>query len=311
MAKGSKKKTSPSPAKTNNSTTSDIDDGTADLEDNSPITKNDLHSALKLHLNPTIDKLQAQLDAVALIAENALKLAEQMEIRLKKSEEAQLALKAENNELKYKLKTNSNHIKLIEDNVSSNQHSLEERIEDRTNRQLRKTLVFRGIPEQPSTATDGAETATHKTESWQETKDLLADQISEICALPKPDAAAMLERAHRSAPNPRYKGTAPRPIYVALFDWNQSQLCIEKFRQHNITNKNSKIMCEQKYGPITTQRRNQAMMMRKELKDSGEIVAGYVAFPARLMAKTSHREGSKYTMVRDFSREPVTLGKRD
>ena len=140
---------------------------------------------------------------------------------------------------------------------------------------------------------------------------LLADQISEICALPKPDAAAMLERAHRSAPNPRYKGTAPRPIYVALFDWNQSQLCIEKFRQHNITNKNSKISCEQKYGPITTQRRNQAMMMRKELKDSGEIVAGYVAFPARLMAKTSHREGSKYTMVRDFSREPVTLGKRD
>ena len=209
-------------------------------------------------------------------------------------------LKGENKRLKEKV-----------NNVSSNQHSLEERIEDRTNRQLRKTLVFRGIPEQPSTATDGAETATHKTESWQETKDLLADQISEICALPKPDAAAMLERAHRSAPNPRYKGTAPRPIYVALFDWNQSQLCIEKFRQHNITNKNSKISCEQKYGPITTQRRNQAMMMRKELKDSGEIVAGYVAFPARLMAKTSHREGAKYTMVRDFSREPVTLGKRD
>ena len=56
--------TSPSPAKTKNSTTSDNNDGTADLKDNSPLTKNDLQSALKLHLDPTIDKLQAQLDAV-------------------------------------------------------------------------------------------------------------------------------------------------------------------------------------------------------------------------------------------------------
>ena len=176
MAKGSKKKTSPSPAKTNNSTTSDIDDGTADLEDNSPITKNDLHNALKLHLNPTIDKLQAQLDAVALIAENALKLAEQMEIRLKKSEEAQLALKAENNELKYKLKMNSNHIKLIE-----------ERIEERTNRQLRKTLVFRGIPEKSS---EGAEPG--QPETWAETEAILAKEIAKHCKLPEDVASGLV-----------------------------------------------------------------------------------------------------------------------
>ena len=296
----------PSPKKPSN-VPSDNEDALSEPESTNPITKADLDILLKNQLkeiqasyNETIEKLQATIDRTALLAENATKRVQELENELDKTKTEVSVLKGENKRLKEKV-----------NNVSSNQHSLEERIEDRTNRQLRKTLVFRGIPEQPSTATDGAETATHKTESWQETKDLLADQISEICALPKPDAAAMLERAHRSAPNPRYKGTAPRPIYVALFDWNQSQLCIEKFRQHNITNKNSKISCEQKYGPITTQRRNQAMMMRKELKDSGEIVAGYVAFPARLMAKTSHREGSKYTMVRDFSREPVTLGKRD
>ena len=296
----------PSPKKPSN-VPSDNEDALSEPESTNPITKADLNILLKNQLkeiqasyNETIEKLQATIDRTALLAENATKRVQELEKELDKTKTEVSVLKGENKRLKEKV-----------NNVSSNQHSLEERIEDRTNRQLRKTLVFRGIPEQPSTATDGAETATHKTESWQETKDLLADQISEICALPKPDAAAMLERAHRSAPNPRYKGTASRPIYVALFDWNQSQLCIEKFRQHNITNKNSKISCEQKYGPITTQRRNQAMMMRKELKDSGEIVAGYVAFPARLMAKTSHREGSKYTMVRDFSREPVTLGKRD
>ena len=296
----------PSPKKPSN-VPSDNEDALSEPESTNPITKADLDILLKNQLkeiqasyNETIEKLQATIDRTALLAENATKRVQELENELDKTKTEVSVLKGENKRLKEKV-----------NNVSSNQHSLEERIEDRTNRQLRKTLVFRGIPEQPSTATDGAETATHKTESWQETKDLLANQISEICALPKPDAAAMLERAHRSAPNPRYKGTAPRPIYVALFDWNQSQLCIEKFRQHNITNKNSKILCEQKYGPITTQRRNQAMMMRKELKDSGEIVAGYVAFPARLMAKTSHREGSKYTMVRDFSREPVTLGKRD
>ena len=296
----------PSPKKPSN-VPSDNEDALSEPESTNPVTKADLNILLQNQLkeiqasyNETIEKLQATIDRTALLAENATKRVQELEKELDKTKTEVSVLKGENKRLKEKV-----------NNVSSNQHSLEERIEDRTNRQLRKTLVFRGIPEQPSTATDGAETATHKTESWQETKDLLADQISEICALPKPDAAAMLERAHRSAPNPRYKGTAPRPIYVALFDWNQSQLCIEKFRQHNITNKNSKISCEQKYGPITTQRRNQAMMMRKELKDSGEIVAGYVAFPARLMAKTSHREGAKYTMVRDFSREPVTLGKRD
>ena len=46
----------------------------------------DLHIALKLQLNPTIYKLQIIIDAVALIAENALKLAEQLEIKLKKSD---------------------------------------------------------------------------------------------------------------------------------------------------------------------------------------------------------------------------------
>ena len=50
--------------------------------------------------------------------------------------------------------------------------ALEEKLEERTNRQLRKTLVFRGIEEKP----DG-----ESPESWEESRVKLAEAISVVC----------------------------------------------------------------------------------------------------------------------------------
>ena len=95
--------------------------------------------------NKTIESLKSQLDEVEARATNAEK-----KIKL---------LETENQKLKEVLNSTSNTA-----NANANAiNALEERIEDRTNRQLRKTMVFRGVPEKDN-------------ETWDDTKSLLAGQ---------------------------------------------------------------------------------------------------------------------------------------
>lgn len=239
--------------------------------------------------NKTIESLKSQLDEVEARATNAEK-----KIKL---------LETENQKLKEVLNSTSNTA-----NANANAiNALEERIEDRTNRQLRKTMVFRGVPENDN-------------ETWDDTKSLLAAEIAKVLNTEETDAEEMservheaeemLERVHRAAPNPHYKGSAPRPIFAAFNYWPDTVEVIDKFREHNINNDNdNKVTADYKYGPLTTKRRSLAMLERKKLKESNAIVAGYVAFPARLMVKTSNRQGSKYKLHKDFSKEKVQFKK--
>ena len=70
--------------------------------------------------------------------------------------------------------------------LSQRVKDLEEALEERTNRQLRKTLVFRNIPE-------------HESEKkWSATKDLLATKISDVMEdVDKSEALQMIDRCHR------------------------------------------------------------------------------------------------------------------
>ena len=60
---------------------------------------------------------------------------------------------------------------------------------------------------------------------------------------------------------------------------------------------------------MTQQRRNLARQERKTLEEKKEILSAFVAFPAKLMAKTTS-EG-KYFCLKDLLQVPTTLGKRD
>ena len=66
---------------------------------------------------------------------------------------------------------------------------------------------------------------------------------------------------------------------------------------------------EQKYGPLTSKRRQKAYLERKQLKESGVIASGYVDFPAKLMVNLPgdvDRENKKiYKLHTNFSRYPV------
>ena len=142
--------------------------------------------------------------------------------------------------------------------------------------------MFRGIPETVRTDQNDEHNSNvnkQKQETWQETEKLLAEKIAEVCEISVAHATEKLERVHRSAPNPRYKGKAPQPIFAAVYDWKFSEMCKETFKDKNIS-KTSQYYCEQKYGPMTQQRRNLAMQERKTLKEKKEILSAFVAFPA-------------------------------
>ena len=205
------------------------------------------------------------------------------------------SLKGENNSLKSKI------VKL-----ENEQSKLADEIEDRTNRQLRKTMVFRGIPEESVRRDPDNEQSEMRKENWEETEELLAKSISDICDDTSiSNARDMLERVHRSAPNARYRGSGPRPIFAAFRDWKDAEYVKKQFRINDTA-----FRCDTKYGPRTSMRRDLAMKERKRLKDMGVITSGYVDFPARLMVRDSNQRGTKYYLKRDFSKDTVILADR-
>ena len=60
------------------------------------------------------------------------------------------------------------------------------------------------------------------------------------------------------------------------------------------------------YGKITTARRNLALKLRKELKEKGQIVSGYIVFPAKLLVKKNTND-KQWHVQKDFSKEQVKI----
>ena len=190
-----------------------------------------------------------------------------------------LKLKKEN-ELKRKLDDQS---RKLEENL--------EKTEEQTNRSMRKTLVFTNIKE-------------GKVEGW-DAREVLAETIAKVSKgqMKKEEAVKSIERAHRGKAKRNANGR-PRPIYAAIDDWRSSEKIKDFFADKKNT---SGIYCQQMYGPRTTWRRNQALALRKKLKDDGEVCQGYIAYPARLM--TRKRKDEKYKLFKDFSNIPVVYDK--
>ena len=257
------------------------------LDENRKKTEKTIKDAIKSELSALkqeVIRLQSEIESAAGAAENATKLSEQLKKDFTKLQE-------ENAGLKTKMQ-----------NIANQQNVVLETIEDRTNRQLRKTLVFKGVPEEKISTADGPPRA----ENWSDTATVLARAMSAV--IPNTtveEARSMVERCHRAAPSPNYKGTGPRPIFAAYVDWRDSELTKDEFRK----NTDGSIYVEQKVGPLTTLRRNIALKERKRLLEAKTILSGYVSFPARLMVKDSDARGAKYRQWRDFSKEPVTFSR--
>ena len=137
------------------------------------------------------------------------------------------------------------------------QKEIEERIESRTNRQLRQTLILRNIPEVKSDE-----------KTWDQTKKLAAGKIAQVLdGVSEEQVAKMINRCHRGG-NPDHYDAAKdkyRPIYMNLFSWEDCQTIVRKARAA----KDVRLKVDFKYGPMTTKRRSLAMTKRWELIQSG------------------------------------------
>ena len=185
-------------------------------------------------------------------------------------------------------------------------------MEERTNRQLRETVIFKNIPEELAN------------ERWEDTKNLLAKTISETCeTISYEDAFEGIKRCHREsakkqerfANNGRPSRTGKRNIYAAFYSWELCQTIIKTFRKKGVSEREFNFFAEQMYGPLTTKRRSMALEVKKKLKEDGTISGGYVEFPAKLFVNhvgNVDDEGRKvYSYHSDYSRREVAMHDRD
>ena len=176
----------------------------------------------------------------------------------------------------------------ISTGVETRVKAVEELVEERTNRQLRKTLVIKGIPE------DDDE------KSWQDCELKLSKIFSETLNVPVDDARSLIDRCHRGGNKKYYKDIKKtRPIYAAMLHWKTCEQLIWNAR------KKRNILIDYKYGPLTTKRRNMAMKKRRELLNDGTVIQAHVAYPARLMGRV--RKDQRYSLIEDFSKVEVNF----
>ena len=184
------------------------------------------------------------------------------------------------------------------DSLTNNKvKELEELIEERTNRQMRQTIVIKGIREDKNEKT------------WNDTKRVVASKIMDVTGVSKDEAFSMLNRVHRSQPSSNPLKKNRRDIFAALYSWQDCEFLIKKFRRHNIQDSgvnSDRVFIDYKYGPLTTLRRGEALKLRKELKADNSIVSGFIAYPARLMVKRSAGRDVPYVLEKDFSSEDVS-----
>ena len=164
---------------------------------------------------------------------------------------------------------------------------MQKRLEDKINRSSRKSLIFRGIAE-------------NERENWDDTRNFLADIISARTDVSPSDAYDMIERCHRGAYSTDGKKKVKRVIHCLFRDWEDSQYVLNEFRKACIRGEANGISADQKYGDITPARRNQALLVRKQLKQAGTIARGFIDYPAKLMVKYSGAD-SKFILHEDFS----------
>ena len=104
--------------------------------------------------------------------------------------------------------------------LESRVKAVEDLIEERTNRQLRKTLVIKGVPEDEDE------------KSWQDCENKLSKIFAETLDIPTEDAKSLIDCCHRDGNEKYYKESKKtRPIYAAMLHWKTCEQFIWNARK--------------------------------------------------------------------------------
>ena len=218
----------------------------------------------------SIQEIKATAEKALFVAEEAKEKINSLVQRVKLNEEA-LAEQKE-----HYIVLTQKHLALHEE-----LKKLDASLDDQTNRNMRKTLVIKGVKEP-------------KKESWSDTENTVINLLGKHLNIHPDDAYNMIEHAHRG-------GTLePRSIFIRFESWEDSEQVKDEFFKLNINKKtNTRIVVDQLYSDQVNERRNNAMTHRRTLIAAGTIVGGYMAYPATLMGKMS-KNNKEYIKIQSF-----------
>ena len=150
-------------------------------------------------------------------------------------------------------------------------------LEDLRNRSMRSTLIFKNIKEEGET-------------TWEETAQVLRDFIVENLNLPytSEEIDNQISRAHRSKRDDNNDRNGPRPIFAQFCNWRYAEEIKNKII-YLTSRKMLKVYVDNMYSKDLTERRNQALMKRKELMEATPNLVVKMEYPAVLKSK---RKGS-------------------
>ena len=195
------------------------------------------------------------------------------------------------------LQLETNEIKAKLDIETTRNNTLEKSLDDQVNRNLRKTLIFRGIKED-------------KNETWSQTSKKLATYLSHIDHnyYRSNDILQDIDRAHRASPKDQddqdhqdHLPAKSKPIFVQFNSWKAAQYYLKSVINYNRNLRNPdepKVYVDQMYSKEVTTRRKMAIERRKELRSNGVREKMFIKYPATLMQ--FNNEAKKYIELEKF-----------
>ena len=237
--------------------------------------ENDIIYKLKEFFNERFDRLEEKINLMMQTVLETEKRSKDNEIELRAAISRISKLENAIEEIKNKDQQKNESIEELKDKTSH----LHDQLSEQTDRSLRTTLVFRGIKQDN----------TEKT--WDDTKHMLADTLSNITRLDPNAIFSNIERAHRGKADHRNDNKRPLPIFVKFLSWTFSDHLRHLVIQHNIKTQNGIIFVDQMYSKPVMDRRKLALKFRYELledekKDKENVnMSYYLTYPANLMGK--------------------------
>lgn len=164
----------------------------------------------------------------------------------------------------------------------------EQEIDEITNRSMRGNVIAKGIPEAEN-------------EDWDATKDILADHLAALSNESSATVADKLDRVHRGG---KKEGTKPRHIYANfIYSTDASyyvSLAVKKaVDAHNKGDPAPTWRMDNQYSKKLTERRDKALVHRKELLKKKAYAQCRLVYPAKLLGRKD-KNAKKWDFIEEF-----------
>lgn len=266
-------------------------------------------------LMPSLERLESSIisgfkSELAAVESRLGKRITAIDIRIEATETKVTQLEDQNEQVRNEVCDLSSKFQALKDELLAKDDkivSLEANLDDLKNRQMRKTLVFRGFPE----GVEGKDT-------WENCKNLIADFVETHLEF----SDVEVERAHRakksSAPNGGAKSdNRPRPIFVEFLRWSDSSEILDaaprilQDHPYKVNGKVVPIFIDQMASKRIQEQRSEVLLVRKYLKSVNKGWKMFIRYPALLFYKTEDMTQYKNLQITDAIQSASLVFKRD